>query len=293
MYMNPVTNTPKDKRVSTAEEDKVGYYSGTLYLDYPAYVPEGVRVYIITGMKEKKDTLNVQQGGTSEVESQFVLHEIGSGGNIIPPETPMYVRSDTKAGLYDFRRAGEPNYIGWVGKSGEETLKIDGRVLSTAEETNLAATATRITNIESEHGKNILTGTLGTATVERRKVLTLGRESNKGAGTIGFWPYNGTSIAAHRCYITEKDYDDAVEAARGEDEEPLAPTAGSAKGASFFFFGEKSGNDNGGVVTEIQNVEQKPVKNLREGWYTLQGVRLNGRPTQQGIYIYNGKKVKR
>lgn len=26
------------------------------------------------------------------------------------------------------------------------------------------------------------------------------------------------------------------------------------------------------------------------GWYTLDGIRLNGRPTKKGIYIYNGKK---
>lgn len=30
---------------------------------------------------------------------------------------------------------------------------------------------------------------------------------------------------------------------------------------------------------------------LQEGWYTLQGVKLDGKPTEKGIYIYNGKKV--
>lgn len=27
------------------------------------------------------------------------------------------------------------------------------------------------------------------------------------------------------------------------------------------------------------------------GWYTLEGQRLNSKPTQQGIYLHNGKKV--
>ena len=27
-----------------------------------------------------------------------------------------------------------------------------------------------------------------------------------------------------------------------------------------------------------------------QAWYTLEGVRLNGKPTQKGIYIVNGKK---
>jgi len=28
-----------------------------------------------------------------------------------------------------------------------------------------------------------------------------------------------------------------------------------------------------------------------EGWYTLNGVKLQGAPTEKGIYIRNGKKV--
>ena len=28
-----------------------------------------------------------------------------------------------------------------------------------------------------------------------------------------------------------------------------------------------------------------------DGWYTLQGVKLSGKPTQKGIYIHDGKKV--
>jgi hypothetical protein len=27
------------------------------------------------------------------------------------------------------------------------------------------------------------------------------------------------------------------------------------------------------------------------GWYTLDGLQLSGMPTQEGIYIYNGKKM--
>lgn len=30
---------------------------------------------------------------------------------------------------------------------------------------------------------------------------------------------------------------------------------------------------------------------LNSGWYTLDGRKLNGKPTQKGIYIYNGKKI--
>ena len=46
----------------------------------------------------------------------------------------------------------------------------------------------------------------------------------------------------------------------------------------------------GGNVTAIEtiNVERPAIKN--EGWYTINGVKLQSAPTQKGIYIHNGKK---
>lgn len=45
-------------------------------------------------------------------------------------------------------------------------------------------------------------------------------------------------------------------------------------------------------VTGIQAVDgEEPAAGNSEGWYTLQGVKLEGKPSQKGIYIYNGKKV--
>ena len=54
--------------------------------------------------------------------------------------------------------------------------------------------------------------------------------------------------------------------------------------------------DDDGTVTAIEVVKAEvndgnAVKNVQEGWYTLQGVKLDSAPTQKGIYIYNGKKV--
>jgi len=35
----------------------------------------------------------------------------------------------------------------------------------------------------------------------------------------------------------------------------------------------------------------EPVSLLpQEGWFTLQGARLKGRPARRGVYIYNGHK---
>lgn len=45
------------------------------------------------------------------------------------------------------------------------------------------------------------------------------------------------------------------------------------------------------IVTAIQNMYNVPSTMSDDGWYTLQGVKLNGKPTEKGVYIYNGKKV--
>ena len=49
-----------------------------------------------------------------------------------------------------------------------------------------------------------------------------------------------------------------------------------------------------GQTTAIKTLNAEKINNLNvvtEGWYTLNGVKLNAAPTQKGIYINNGKKV--
>ena len=46
-----------------------------------------------------------------------------------------------------------------------------------------------------------------------------------------------------------------------------------------------------GETTAIGTLDTKTGEISFEGWYTLNGVRLNGKPTKKGIYINNGKKI--
>ena len=52
-----------------------------------------------------------------------------------------------------------------------------------------------------------------------------------------------------------------------------------------------------GTTTAIRSIDAETPEIVNnktgvvEGWYTLNGVKLNAAPTQKGIYIYNGKKV--
>ncbi len=40
-------------------------------------------------------------------------------------------------------------------------------------------------------------------------------------------------------------------------------------------------------VAEMEDVRGK----MEDVWYTINGVKLNGKPTKKGLYIVNGKKV--
>lgn len=49
-----------------------------------------------------------------------------------------------------------------------------------------------------------------------------------------------------------------------------------------------------GQTTSIQTLNAGEINGLNvvtEGWYTINGIKLDAKPTQKGIYIFNGKKV--
>ena len=86
------------------------------------------------------------------------------------------------------------------------------------------------------------------------------------SGVLGFYwqqgSNEGTAImnAAHKAYLR-------------------VPTGAGIKGFTF---------DN--LVTGITAINGNGNTNGNDGWYTLDGRRLSGPPTQQGIYIHNGRK---
>jgi hypothetical protein len=49
--------------------------------------------------------------------------------------------------------------------------------------------------------------------------------------------------------------------------------------------------DADGEVTGIGTLETRTGEVTLDGWYTLDGTRLSGQPTQKGIYVNNGKKI--
>ena len=46
-----------------------------------------------------------------------------------------------------------------------------------------------------------------------------------------------------------------------------------------------------GTTTDINAVDAEADAEFAEGWYTITGIKLDAKPTEKGVYIYNGKKV--
>ena len=100
-------------------------------------------------------------------------------------------------------------------------------------------------------------------TSEVGSILTLGRNA---AGTVGFYKFNGEWIPPYRAYLT---YNIVKEA-------PL-----QAAPAFRIIFDETTG------VQEVFN-NRVSTENV---YYTLDGRKLQGKPTKRGLYIFNGKKI--
>ena len=254
MYINPQTKSGAG----------VDYYSGTLWLDYDAIVPPETTVWIATGIK--RDSVNV---GSAQAGNQLVLEKIGDPGNLIPAGTAMYVRSNTKAGLYAFHKVWTHEPIGWDGPDATsqttDTLWYN-KAYTDEQLTKLAEQRARIGDRNILEGSNTITRLNGPL-----EALTLGVERKSGKRMIGFWPFSGTEIPAHRCYIPEATY-----------RRLTSGSSSGAKGVTFFF-----GN---GETTGITTLDSSATDALPDHWYTLDGRRLNGKPTQKGVYIHQGRK---
>ena len=91
----------------------------------------------------------------------------------------------------------------------------------------------------------------------------------------------GAGVPPFRCYLIYNDgaqYKVARGVTRGETEELPSRIIVRLVGAD-------------GSTTAIATMDTRSGEVSLEGWYDLNGRKLNGMPTRKGIYIHNGKKV--
>ena len=311
LYMNPATKSGEG----------VDYYSGTVCVSYEWEVPEGIEVYIASGVV---DIEKIIHGGGAEVEQQLNMIKIGEAGDIIPKNTPVYVKTvpafenvvkadgttpaktfsvegkdlSHVAGFYAMHKNWEPEYLGWSnikddaiyqaqliinknrkednvvqkGKVDPEWLKVNLLRAEFTQDTTPTDAMYYDTFDTTNPENSTLHYSFSAKEVTPFTVLTLGREQKLGTGMIGFWPYRGTTVAAHRCYIAKEDVDAIYESV-------------GSRGMAFHFDTE----------TDVTSAPSIVVKEKRttgnDAWYTISGMRLQNKPTQPGLYINNGKKV--
>lgn len=172
MYINPAT-------LDKYTDPQNTFYSGTIFLGYDAVVPEGTEVYIAQGLQLDREGMIT--GGENTTSGQLNLVKIekaaGATNVVIPAYTPVYVKSPSETGLFDFAR------------------NLNNEPLATIP------------------SGNIFKGTLRDTTVTPYDILTLSRGYKTGGtgpdaqSRVGFWRFNNTLLPAHRVYIEATEMD--------------------------------------------------------------------------------------
>ena len=88
---------------------------------------------------------------------------------------------------------------------------------------------------------------------------------------------SGASVPPMRCYLTYNKNNGEFAGTRGDNDLPQTITVR--------FVGAR------GEVTAIGTLNTQTGEIVTDGWYTLSGTKLSGKPTKRGIYINNGRKV--
>ncbi len=112
---------------------------------------------------------------------------------------------------------------------------------------------TNSNDLKGQNKRKLRTNLIGTG----QAVYVLGMVNS----VMGFYEYTGEYMPANKAYIV------------------LEPSASApTRGLSF-------------VEEEVTNIESVDSGELTvDNWYTLSGVKLEGEPTERGVYIHNGRK---
>ena len=247
--------------VNPISEDTEGLCNGTVVLDYDAIIPEGMEAFIVTSYTAGGESDRFKTG-------RLNLVKVGDGDcadgykRVIPANNPVCLR--TKQTVSEGQAADKMSTTGLY-----PFHRNNDRTLYPCPDPNDAQYEPLELIPSALFDGNKLRGVLDMAgqSYTAGDVLTLGRYKDNNEHKIGFWTYNGAKLNMHRVYVLKSELN--------------IPSA--AKGCTLDFGYDSTPTGIGSVGSESRVIDN--------GWYTLQGVRLSGKPAQSGIYIHNGKKV--
>ncbi len=159
--------------------------------------------------------------------------------------------------------AGKPYIIKWASGTSITSPTFTNVTISSTAPTDAEGTAANF------HGIYAPYSTGG----ENKKMLYLGADNKV------YYPSKSRTINAFRAYFT---LNNGIEA--GD------PASTSALAARAFVLNFDDGETTG--ITDVKSNSSlfAPHSSL-SGWYTINGRKLNGKPTIKGLYIYNGKGI--
>ena len=159
--------------------------------------------------------------------------------------------------------AGKPYIIKWASGTSITSPTFTNVTISSTAPTDVTGTAANF------HGIYAPYSTGG----ENKKMLYLGADNKL------YYPSKSRTINAFRAYFT---LNNGIEA--GD------PASTSALAARAFVLNFDDGETTG--ITDVKsNSSLFTLHSSLSGWYTINGRKLNGKPTIKGLYIYNGKGI--
>ena len=163
--------------------------------------------------------------------------------------------------------SGTTAYIGTVNGSSLTLTEVEGGFIPAGNAVILKGTSASFDLSRADTGDafdftaNELKG--GSTVADGKVVYTLAAKN----GVVGFYKFAGASLNPYKAHL-----------------EITPPPAQSAP--AFFGFGGSGEN-----TTAISAPESHASTELSGDYYTLDGRKLQGKPTQKGIYVRNGRKI--
>ena len=233
----------------------------------------------------------VIEGGTINAYGGFGAAGIG-GGRYAPCGDITITDGVTK--VYAERGA----YVGAIGRGDESTcgtVTIGGEVKNitastyTYTGTGSGSVDVAVPNLVNPVFKNVFISD-ATANVETNYVDFVGTYSPVSIYTAG---KTNLYLGAENTLYYPTDENLQVNAFRGYFQLKQGLTAGeSTSPVRAFVLNFGDGDDNAtGIVSAEENSSLFTLHYSLSEWYTLDGRKLSGKPTQRGIYIHGGKKV--
>lgn len=221
----------------------------TLYVNFPALVPKGLVAY--RGKSVSSDLVGIEslnyEEGLSSIGNPSISNNVTN--KIIPTKCAVVLLGDVVTNDTVF----EANNMSDGRSISAEPTESDG---NPADKGILSGSLTRIdkSNVETEGSIVFTLGALNTS------------EGN-GTGPVGFYPYTGSQLSAHKAYL-------------------LKTTAMQSKGGVYIL---SIGDDND-MPTGISETRKEYGTFDDVPYYNLEGMKVN-KPIKGGIYIHKGKKV--